>query len=99
MEVAGNGYVAYIPGHGSLLPGHSHPGIVDAVSKQILRGAHLGASTEEEIRWAKAIKALVSSKPCTTTRVGHRRRRHNRALISDHSWRRAVPIETGCPYC
>ena len=38
--------------------GHSHPAIAEAVSRQILRGTHLGASTEEELRWARAIKAL-----------------------------------------
>ena len=29
------------------------------MSRQILRGTHLGASTDEEMRWAKAIKALM----------------------------------------
>ena len=60
-DVDGNEYVDYVSGHGALLLGHSHPAIADAVSKQILRGTHLGASTDEEIRWAKAIKALMPS--------------------------------------
>ena len=58
-DVDGNEYVDYVSGHGALLLGHSHPAIADAVSKQILRGTHLGASTDEEIRWANAIKALM----------------------------------------
>ena len=60
-DVDGNEYVDYVSGHGALILGHSHPAIADAVSKQILRGTHLGASTDEEMRWAKAIQALVPS--------------------------------------
>jgi glutamate-1-semialdehyde 2,1-aminomutase len=60
-DVDGQEYIDYVSGHGALLLGHSHPAIADAVSKQILRGTHLGASTDEEIRWANAIKALMPS--------------------------------------
>ena len=60
-DVDGNEYIDYVSGHGALLLGHSHPAIVDAVTKQIVRGTHLGASTDEEIRWVKAIKALIPS--------------------------------------
>ena len=56
-DVDGNEYIDYVSGHGALLLGHSHPAIAEAVSRQILRGTHLGASTEEELRWARAIKA------------------------------------------
>ena len=58
-DVDGNEYVDYVSGHGALLLGHSHPAIAEAVSHQIQRGTHLGASTDEELRWAKAIKALM----------------------------------------
>ena len=58
-DVDGNEYIDYVSGHGSLILGHSHPAITDAVSKQILRGTHLGGSTDEEMRWARAIKALM----------------------------------------
>ena len=60
-DVDGNEYVDYVSGHGALLLGHSHPAIAEAVSRQIRRGTHLGASTDEELRWARAIKALVPS--------------------------------------
>jgi glutamate-1-semialdehyde 2,1-aminomutase len=60
-DVDGNEYIDYVSGHGALLLGHSHPAIAEAVSKQILLGTHLGASTDDEIRWAKAIKALMPS--------------------------------------
>jgi glutamate-1-semialdehyde 2,1-aminomutase len=60
-DVDGNEYIDYVSGHGALLLGHSHPAIVAAVAQQMARGTHLGACTEEELRWAKAIKALVPS--------------------------------------
>ncbi|MCH7984499.1 MAG: aspartate aminotransferase family protein [Chloroflexi bacterium] len=60
-DVDGNEYIDYICGHGALLLGHSHPEIADAVAQQMYRGTHLGASTDEELRWARAIKALVPS--------------------------------------
>ena len=60
-DVDGNEYIDYVCGHGALLLGHSHPDIADAVAQQIYRGTHLGASTDEELRWARAIKALVPS--------------------------------------
>jgi glutamate-1-semialdehyde 2,1-aminomutase len=59
--VDGNEYIDYVSGHGALLLGHSHPAIAEAVSQQILRGTHLGASTDEEMRWARAIQALMPS--------------------------------------
>ena len=58
-DVDGNEYVDYVSGHGALLLGHSQPAIAEAVSHQILRGTHLGASTDEELRWGRAIKALM----------------------------------------
>ena len=60
-DVDGNEYIDYVSGHGALLLGHSHPAIAEAVSQQLLRGTHLGASTDEELRWARAIKVLVPS--------------------------------------
>ena len=60
-DVDGNEYIDYVSGHGALLLGHSHPAIVAAVTEQIGRGTHLGANTEEELRWGRAIKALVPS--------------------------------------
>ena len=60
-DVDGNEYVDYVSGHGALILGHSHPEIAAAVSEQINRGTHLGACTDEELRWAKAIMALMPS--------------------------------------
>ncbi|MCE2463037.1 MAG: aminotransferase class III-fold pyridoxal phosphate-dependent enzyme [Dehalococcoidia bacterium] len=55
-DVDGNEYVDYVSGHGALLLGHSHPEIASAVSNQVTRGTHLGANTDEEMRWGRAIK-------------------------------------------
>ena len=60
-DVDGNEYVDYVCGHGALILGHSHPEIVSAVSNQVARGTHLGANTEEELRWGRAIRRLVPS--------------------------------------
>ena len=58
-DVDGNEYIDYVSGHGALILGHSHPAIADAVAEQIRRGTHLGACTDEELRWARAIMALM----------------------------------------
>ncbi|MDP3062180.1 MAG: aspartate aminotransferase family protein [Chloroflexota bacterium] len=60
-DVDGNEYVDYVMGHGSLLLGHCHPAIVAAVTQQVTRSTHPGASTELEIRWADAVKRLAPS--------------------------------------
>ena len=58
-DVDGHEYIDYVSGHGALILGHSHPAIASAVTEQVSRGTHLGASTDEELRWARAIMALM----------------------------------------
>ena len=60
-DVDGNEYIDYVSGHGALLLGHSHPAVAAAVAEQVTRGTHLGACTDEELRWARAIQALMPS--------------------------------------
>ena len=60
-DVDGNEYVDYVSGHGALILGHSHPEIVSAEANQMARGTHLGASTDEEMRWGRAIRRLMPS--------------------------------------
>ena len=60
-DVDGNEYVDYVMGHGSLLLGHAHPEIVKAVSDQVTRGTHLGASHELEIAWGQWVQRLIPS--------------------------------------
>ena len=60
-DVDGNEIIDYVMGHGSLLLGHQHPSIVEAVQAQAARGTHYGASHELEIRWAELVQRLVPS--------------------------------------
>ena len=60
-DVDGNEYVDYVSGHGALLLGHSHPEITSAVANQLARGTHMGANTDQELRWGMAIKRLMPS--------------------------------------
>jgi glutamate-1-semialdehyde 2,1-aminomutase len=60
-DADGNCYVDYFGGHGALLLGHCHPQVVDAVTRQIERGTHFGASHELEIAWAEWILKLIPS--------------------------------------
>ncbi|MBV8186687.1 MAG: aminotransferase class III-fold pyridoxal phosphate-dependent enzyme [Alphaproteobacteria bacterium] len=60
-DVDGNEYVDYFGGHGALLLGHSHPAIVEAVTRQMELGTHYGSSHELEVRWAELVCELVPS--------------------------------------
>ena len=60
-DVDGHEYVDYVGGHGALLLGHNHPAVVEAVTAQLARGTHYGASHELELEWAEWIKRLVPS--------------------------------------
>jgi len=60
-DVDGNELVDYFGGHGALILGHAHPTLVEAVTRQIARGTHLGACHELEVEWAELVTRLV---PC-----------------------------------
>ncbi len=60
-DVDGNEYVDYFGGHGALLLGHNHPAVMEAVTAQLARGTHYGASHELEIEWAELIRQMVPS--------------------------------------
>ncbi len=60
-DVDENEYVDYPGGHGSLLLGHGHPAVIEAVTRQMSLGTHYGACHELEIRWGELIQELV---PC-----------------------------------
>lgn len=60
-DIDGNEIIDYAMGHGALILGHCHPGIVEAVSEQIQRGTHYGAGHELEIEWGERICNLVPS--------------------------------------
>ena len=60
-DVDGNEFVDYVMGHGSLLLGHSHPDIVEAVTNQVAMGTHVGASHDLEVQWAQRVIDLIPS--------------------------------------
>ena len=60
-DVDGNKLIDYWTGHGSMILGHSHPQIVDAIQKQITLGTHLSANSDLEIEWGSLVKKLIPS--------------------------------------
>jgi len=60
-DVDGNDYVDYFGGHAALILGHNHPAVIEAVTRQLSKGVHYGASHELELEWAELITKLV---PC-----------------------------------
>src|SRR5436853_1991750 len=60
-DVDGNEYVDYFGGHGALILGHNHPAVVEAVTAQVPKGAHYGASHALEVEWAEIIHQLIPS--------------------------------------
>lgn len=60
-DVDGNEYIDFVMGHGALLLGHSHPAVVEAVTRQLAQGTHPGACTELELEWGRLVQRLV---PC-----------------------------------
>jgi len=60
-DIDGHDYIDYYGGHGSLILGHGHPKVLEAVHAQLERGTHYGACHELEMRWGELIKRMV---PC-----------------------------------
>jgi glutamate-1-semialdehyde 2,1-aminomutase len=60
-DVDGHELVDWWSGHGSIMLGHSHPEVVDAVQRQMGRMTHPGACHELEIEWAESVRRLVPS--------------------------------------
>lgn len=59
--VEGKELIDFWMGHGSLLLGHSHPAMVEAVQSQVTRGTHYGACHEPELIWGEWVQKLVPS--------------------------------------
>src|SRR5438093_3030875 len=60
-DVDGHRLIDFWAGHGSLLLGHSHPAVVEAVQRQMARATHPGACHELEIEWGRWVRRLVPS--------------------------------------
>lgn len=59
--VEGRQLIDYWSGHGSILLGHSHPAVVEAVQRQMEKATHPGACHEREIEWGQWVRRLVPS--------------------------------------
>lgn len=60
-DADGHELICYVMGHGSLLFGHGHPAVVEAVRAQAGVALHPGASHELEATWAEHVRDLVPS--------------------------------------
>jgi glutamate-1-semialdehyde 2,1-aminomutase len=60
-DVDGHKLIDFWSGHGSLLLGHSHPEVVQAVQRQMARSTHPGACHELEVEWGQWVQRLVPS--------------------------------------
>ena len=60
-DLDGHELIDYWIGHGALLLGHNHPAVTRAVSEQLSRGTHYGASHELEIAWGQWVQRLIPS--------------------------------------
>lgn len=56
-----NEYVDLLLAYGTLVLGHSHPAIVEAISEQLQKGSMLGTTTELEVDVARKVQEMV---PC-----------------------------------
>src|SRR5437764_14239681 len=59
IDIDGNRYLDYIGSWGPLILGHSHPRVVEAVTKALQDGATFGAPTERESELAELIIAAM----------------------------------------
>ena len=61
FDADNNKYIDYIGSWGPMIMGHSHPKIINAISKQLRLGTSYGAPTSIESETAKLIKQCVPS--------------------------------------
>lgn len=60
-DVDGNEYIDYGMGSASLLLGHAHPAVVEALIQVAPYGSHYGQSIEAEVEWGERVCSLI---PC-----------------------------------
>lgn len=60
-DVDGNEYIDYGLGSASLLLGHAHPAVVEALIQAAPSGSHFGQSIEAEVEWGERVCNLI---PC-----------------------------------
>jgi glutamate-1-semialdehyde 2,1-aminomutase len=59
--VEGRELIDFWSGHGSILLGHSHPAVVEAVQRQMEKASHPGGCHEREVEWGQWVQRLVPS--------------------------------------
>ena len=60
-DVDGNEIVDFMMGYGALILGHAHPRINEALGAQLAKGTHMGAATQQEVRWAELVSSQIPS--------------------------------------
>jgi glutamate-1-semialdehyde 2,1-aminomutase len=60
-DVDGNEYIDFGMGSASLLLGHAHPAVVEALIKAAPDGSHFGQPVEAELDWGERVHSLI---PC-----------------------------------
>ena len=60
-DADGKRYIDYVGSWGPMVAGHTHPAVVEAVSKAAARALSFGAPTESEIELAEAICSAIPS--------------------------------------
>lgn len=60
-DADGNAYIDYVCSWGSLILGHAHPSVVEAVANALDRGTSFGAPTEAEVALAEVISQTIPS--------------------------------------
>ena len=60
-DVDGNEYIDFAMGSASLLLGHSHPAVVEALVDVAPAGSHYGQPVEAELEWGERVHSLI---PC-----------------------------------
>jgi len=61
VDVDGRNYIDYVLSWGPLILGHSHPEVVEALARALVRGTSFGACTEAEVRLAERIHEAYPS--------------------------------------
>jgi glutamate-1-semialdehyde 2,1-aminomutase len=55
IDVDGNDYVDFHNGFGSMIVGHAHPKVVEAIDRAARAGTHFAAPTEDTVRFAEEL--------------------------------------------
>ena len=62
-DVDGNEYIDYGLGSASLLLGHAHPDVVDALTRAVPGGSHFGSPIEQVLEWGERVCGRQDLKP------------------------------------